>query len=451
MSTGDPSAPTETGAPSWLAPGAARLEQLHLVFSPRKGGGATVTLGAEPLVVGRDPEGEHILRLDDAQVSRSHVRVERGAAGAEIVDLGSRNGVYVDGVRRERGPLRHGSVIRVGRSLLVFVTIDVPEGARLEPESPGLLGGSAAMHRVRGEIATVAASDMAVLVLGETGVGKERVAHEIHRLSGRTGAFVPVNCAAIPRDLAESELFGHAAGAFSGAVQRREGLFEAAHGGTLFLDEVAELPASVQPKLLRALGNREVRPVGRSETRTVDVRIVAATLRPLEEPDFRADLFARLAAWTVRIPPLRDRRDDILRLAQNVLEARGSSAVLSTGAAETLLRYDWPRNVRQLEQVVDAAAVRAGDERVIRSRHLPAELGQKSEPAPVDAPPAEPPLELLVARDAIPSQTELRLVLDRLGGNLARVATYFGKDRRQVYRWLERFGIDAGAYRDDGD
>jgi DNA-binding NtrC family response regulator len=449
MTTGHRNPPTEPGAPSNVAMSAHRVEQLRLVFSPSPVAGGTVTLSEGPVVVGREPQGNRVLRLDDAQVSRSHARVERHGDGWRIVDVGARNGIYVDGARTPAAPLRHGTVVRIGRSLLVFVQAAVPDGARLEPETSSLAGQSAAMQMVRGDIAAVAPSDLPVLIVGETGVGKERAAEEVHRLSGRRGPFVAVNCAAIPENLAESELFGHAAGAFTGAIQRTEGLFVAAEGGTLFLDEVGELPTSVQPKLLRALAGREVRAVGRAEARIVDVRVVAATHRALSEPAFRADLYARLAGWTVAIAPLRERRDDVLRLAHRSLQASGSCVTLSAGAAEALCLYDWPRNVRQLEQVIAAATVRAHAEGVIRPAHLPEEIGRPLTARAGETVRAEPPLELLVSRDSIPGETELRVVIERLGGNLARVATYFGKDRRQIYRWIERLGIDVGAYRDD--
>jgi DNA-binding NtrC family response regulator len=449
MTSGHRSPPTEPGAPSNVAASAHRVRQVRVVFSPAPVTGGTVTLGEGAVVIGRDPDGERSLALDDAQVSRSHARLEPDGDGWRIVDLRSRNGIYVDGERTAQAPLRHGTVVRIGRSLLVFVEVAVPAGARLEPETRSLWGQSAAMQIVRGEIAAVAPRDLPVLILGETGVGKERAAEELHRLSGRRGAFVPVNCAAIPENLAESELFGHAAGAFTGAVQRTDGLFVAAEGGTLFLDEVGELPPSVQPKLLRVLANREVRAVGRAEARTVDVRVVAATHRPLAEPEFRADLFARLAAWTVAISPLRERRDDVLRLAHRLLEASGSTLTLSAGAAEALCLYDWPRNVRQLEQVVAAATVRAEGEGVIRAAHLPEDIGRPLTARAGETERAEPPLELVVPRDSVPGEKDLRLVIDRLGGNLARVAAYFRKDRRQVYRWVERLGIDVGAYRNE--
>jgi transcriptional regulator with GAF, ATPase, and Fis domain len=297
-----------------------------------------------------------------------------------------------------------------------------------------------------------------VLVLGETGVGKELVARELHRASGREGAFVPVNCAAIPEQLAESELFGHVAGAFTGAGARSDGLFVSADGGTLFLDEVGELPPVLQPKLLRALATGEVRAVGAAAARRVQVRVVAATWRDVvaDTDGFRRDLLARLAGWTIPVPPLRDRRDDLLPLAAGVLAAQPGAPALSASAAEALLLHDWPRNVRELEQVVAAAAVRAGPAGVIGLEHLPEALatrvtardaGDVAGPDAAASREAVPPLELLVDRTATPDEPTLRMVLERLDGNLVKVAELFGRDRKQIYRWLERYGLDAESFR----
>jgi transcriptional regulator with GAF, ATPase, and Fis domain len=306
------------------------------------------------------------------------------------------------------------------------------------------------MQRVRGEIDLVAPRPVSVVVLGETGVGKERVAEEIHRVSKRAGKFVPVNCAGIPAGVAESELFGHVAGAFTGASGKSDGLFAAAHGGTLFLDEIGELPLPIQAKLLRALAVGEVRAVGSSEVRKVDVRVVAATHRPLDaqvgEGSFRGDLWARLAGWRIDLPPLRQRREDVLALAVAFLP---DGARLSPTAAEALLLHDWPFNVRELENMMTAAALRPTDG-VIRAEHLPQPLAARvahrirKASGPTAAP---PPIEALVDRAKAPSRDELEKVLRHFEGSIADTAEFFGKDRRQVYRWLEKFGIDPDALR----
>ena len=247
-----------------------------------------------------------------------------------------------------------------------------------------LIGNSEAMQRVRSMIDKVAETDVTVLVRGESGTGKELVARELHERNSarRDGSFVAVNCAALPSELIESELFGHEKGAFTGAAVRREGKFEQADGGTLFLDEIGDMSSNVQAKLLRALEERRIERLGANESIPVDVRIVSATHRPLEQEitngNFRADLFYRLRVVTVEIPALRERREDIPLLAETFvrlavdrydLPERG----LSPGTLKRLLEYGWPGNVRELRNTIDRAVIMAdGDE--ITPRDLPDEI-----------------------------------------------------------------------------
>jgi transcriptional regulator with GAF, ATPase, and Fis domain len=438
--------------------GAARVRQLIVVFAPVPPPRGLVVLGGAPLVIGREVGAGIDLVLPDPQISRRHARIHHDAAADAYVveDAGSRNGLRVDGIATQRAVLRHGSVVRIGATLLVHADHEVPPGVELAgPAASSLLGHGVAMQRLRGELQLVAPHAVSVLVLGATGVGKERVADEIHRRSGREGAFVPVNCAAIPDELAESELFGHVAGAFTGAAVRSDGLFGAAEGGTLFLDEIGELAMPLQAKLLRALATGEVRPVGATAPRRVDVRIVAATLRDLQAAvaasAFRDDLLARLSGWIVRVPALAERREDILELAQAWLERHGSTARLSANAAEALLLHDWPHNVRQLEQVLQQAVLRASGAPVIRSEHLPAGLPAVAADTGERAIAASVPLALRVDRRGTPSRDDLVLVLEHFGGVVAEVATFFGKDRKQVYRWLRRHGIDVAEARDEAE
>jgi transcriptional regulator with GAF, ATPase, and Fis domain len=431
--------------------GRVRVRTIHVVYSPRPAAPVLMALEAAPVAIGREPGPGVDLVVPDPEISRLHVRFERDPErdAWRVVDCGSRNGVWIDGVKVDAAELHHGAVVRVGASLLVISDVEIAADQRLAAERAGLLGRSLHMQRVRGEIELVAPRTVGVLVLGDTGVGKERVAEDIHRLSGRSGRFVPVNCAAIPAGVAESELFGHVAGAFTGAAARAEGLFVAAHGGTLFLDEIGELPGALQAKLLRALATGEVRPLGSTEPRRVDVRIVAATHRDLDalvaSDAFRADLLARLAAWRIEVPPLRERREDVLGLAATFL---GDGVRLSVNAAEALLLHEWPFNVRELENVAASAAVRPSDG-VIRAEHLPpaiaARVAHRSRTGATTAP---PPLEALIDRSRTPTRDDLVRVLRHLRGNLADVAEFFGKDRRQVYRWLEKHGLDADAYRE---
>ncbi|MCY1020237.1 sigma 54-interacting transcriptional regulator [Pyxidicoccus sp. MSG2] len=440
------------------AAGTTRVRRLLVVHGESRG--ALQVLDAEgPHVIGR--AGCQVfgpLGLTDAEVSRVHARVvwDADARGFALEDASSHNGTFLDG-RRVQGrlPLQPGAVVRVGASLLLYEDVLLPAYAPLEPESQGLPGPSLGLGRVRAEVALVAPQPLPVLVLGETGSGKELVAEELHRRSGRVGSFIPLNCAAISPQLAESELFGHTAGAFTGAQKRSEGLFLAADGGTLFLDEIGELPLDLQPKLLRALSRGEVRPVGGTASVHANVRVVAATHRDLgrmvAEGRFRDDLYARLSGWTVRVPPLRERKEDVLALGRRFLSRAPQPPVLTADAAEALLLHDWPHNVRELEQVLTAAAVRAG-QGPLRREHLPPPLMERLRdrafPTSTTPAPAAPmPLEVMVPRDRPPGRDELHTVLTRLEGNMAQVADFFGKDRRQVYRWAERLGIDPDSYR----
>jgi transcriptional regulator with GAF, ATPase, and Fis domain len=415
---------------------------------------ATTMLDAAELVIGREGHVAGPLALTDAEASRQHAAIVREGDGWAVADRGSRNGTFVDGVRVERAPLRDGCVIRVGKTLLLYVEAEVRASDGAPPIESALVGTSLAMTRVHGDVAMVAPHGVPVLVLGETGVGKELVAEEIHRRSGRTGAFIPVNCAAISPHLAESELFGHVPGAFTGAGKGADGLFVAADGGTLFLDEIGELPLDLQPKLLRALAKGEIRAVGSSVARTVNVRVVAATLRDLglgvEAETFRADLFNRLSGWRVHVPPLRTRRDDVIAIASAYL-ARRAAPPLSVDAAEALLLHDWPGNVRELEQVLATAVIRAGGAppgSELGVEHLPpgiaARLGARAELEKGGD--ACLPLSMVVPRELTPTRDELCAALERYRGNVAKVAEHFAKDRQQVYRWARRYGLDPGRF-----
>jgi two-component system, NtrC family, response regulator AtoC len=307
------------------------------------------------------------------------------------------------------------------------------------------LGASPAMERLRKTVARVAASDAPVLLCGETGTGKELVARAIHEASERrAGPFVPVNCAAMPAPLLESELFGHARGAFTDATAQRRGLFQEAHGGTLFLDEVGDLALELQPKLLRAVEEGAVRPVGRDRAVRVDVRILAATHRDLEEAveegRFREDLFFRLDVLRIDIPPLRARGGDVLLLAQHFLERAArklGKAVsgLSAPAAAHLSRYAWPGNVRELENAIERAVALTVTDRVV-VEDLPERIRDyRCEDVLVAS---RDPSEL-VPLEEVERRYILR-VLEAVGGNKALAARILGLDRKTLYRKLERYG-----------
>jgi transcriptional regulator with GAF, ATPase, and Fis domain len=282
------------------------------------------------------------------------------------------------------------------------------------------------------------------------------VAAAIHARSGRTGAFVAVNCAALPHALAESELFGHARGAFTGAGQANVGLFREAEGGTLLLDEIGDMHLELQAKLLRALAVGEIRPVGTSRAYHVDVKLVAATHVPLEkaveEGRFRGDLYSRLLGVTIPVPPLRERREDILELTRHFLERADRGGAIDPDSAEALLVHEWPFNVRELEQTV-AQAGRAGGAPGIRFTDLPPRLripsavpnqvSLSAAPNQVPLPPTLPQL----APGTSPSKEDLEAVMEHFNGNVRRVAAFFRKERRDVYRWAERHGIELSRFR----
>ena len=295
---------------------------------------------------------------------------------------------------------------------------------------------SPTMQAVLKRVARFAASDAPVAVLGETGTGKEVVARMLHASSRRAAqSFVPVNVAALPAELLESELFGHEKGAFTGASTARRGLFEAADKGTLFLDEVGEMPLPLQAKLLRALQDGEIRRVGEAEPFSVDVRVVCATHRDLAERvrqgAFREDLFYRLKVLSIQVPPLRERREDILPLACRLLTEERPDLRGFTGAAkERLLSYRWPGNVRELQNVIKhGAALATGPE--VDAEDLPEDMAR----GPVEPGPTAPPSGALRSLEEVEREHILR-VLDACGGSQAEAARVLGVARNTLWRKL---------------
>src|SRR5512143_714481 len=321
-----------------------------------------------------------------------------------------------------------------------------------------LLGASPALGRLLEEIGMVAASDLAVLVTGETGVGKERVAHQVHALSPRREeALIHVNCAALPESIAESELFGHLAGAFTGATRDRAGKFEVAHGGTLFLDEVGELPLTLQPKLLRALQSGEIQRIGSDRLHRVDVRLIAATNRDLEREvsrgRFRADLYHRLAVFPLRVPPLRERREDVPLLAAHFADTArrrlGLGPVRLSEAVRTrLVAAEWPGNVRELENVVSRAVLRASAGRdlsgpiVVDVVHLDLVPATAVTPALTEAPePAAARPRPLRERVLDYQRRLVREAVARNGGSWAGAARELGLHRSNLHHLARRLGL----------
>jgi DNA-binding NtrC family response regulator len=302
-----------------------------------------------------------------------------------------------------------------------------------------MVAESSSLRRLLARTVPIASSHAPVVLLGESGAGKEVLARAIHANSPRRrGAFVAVNMAALPADLLESELFGHAKGAFTGATAASEGLMRAAHGGTLFLDEIAEMPLALQAKLLRALDSGEVRPVGDVRTSTVDVRIVCATNQDLrryvDEGRFRADLYYRLKVFLLRLPPLRERVEDIEPLVRRFLHRGGHPSLrVSEEAMRLLETYEWPGNIRELANAVThAATLCLGEE--IRPEHLPEEM--------LEAPSAsEPPPGLTLAEV---ERLHIERVLRACEGNRAEAARVLGVGRNTLWRKLQKYMLDAG-------
>jgi transcriptional regulator with GAF, ATPase, and Fis domain len=314
---------------------------------------------------------------------------------------------------------------------------------------PNMVGESRAMRAVFSQLLKVAATDATVLLLGESGVGKDLAATSIHEKSARSkGPFVPVNCAAIPDGLLESELFGHEKGAFTGAVSRKIGKFEQAALGTLFLDEIGDMPPETQAKILRALETRRFERVGGNVAIRVDVRVVAATHRDLPEMIrqglFREDLYHRLNVFPIHLPPLRSRREDIPLLADRMLEAARPGTTLSVEALQRLLAYAWPGNVRELKNVLERASVLSGGGE-IGPRHLTGLSG----PGPADA--ADfPGTADLEQRLAAYERTLIEAALARCGGVQARAAALLGVKERSLWHRVKKLGIEVGRFRPGG-
>jgi transcriptional regulator with PAS, ATPase and Fis domain len=316
-----------------------------------------------------------------------------------------------------------------------------------QPRETGrLIARSPAMERVIDLSERVARVDVTVLLTGESGVGKEQVARHIHELSPRAAEpFVALNCGALPETLLESELFGHVKGAFTGATADKKGLFEAASGGTLLLDEIGETTASTQVKLLRVLEEREVRPVGATSTRKVDMRVLAATNRDLEKAaadgTFREDLLYRLKVVRIEIPPLRERRDDVLPLARHFLAQGAADYHLNVGAlapesADALLSYAWPGNVRELRHAIEHALVVGDDEPKLALEHLPPEVSRARPTTTIEMPAQIVSLAELERRYIL-------AVLDRLDGSRTRTAKALGIGTNTLWRKLKRYAGDT--------
>ena len=409
------------------------------------------------------------LRLEHSSVSRRHCRIGVDAArGYFIEDLGSTNGTFVNGVRISHAYLTQGAEIQLGQVRLLFTP---QEDARPLEQSASdsfglLVGRSAAMRRVFHVAETYAPTDATVMLTGDTGTGKEVLAEEIHRHSPRADKpFIVIDCASLSRELIESELFGHVKGAFTGAAHDRIGAFEEADGGTVFLDEIGDLPADLQPKLLRVLERREVRRVGSNEVRKVDVRILCATNKRLDEEvnegRFREDLFYRLSVVSLELPPLRTRTEDIPLLVE-AFAKRLHQADLARdlgdlqAATEPLLHYAWPGNVRELRNLVDRAfyspkrPVDLGE--ALAQGRMGMRRGRDAEPDAAgwafgpggtgDGTPGTFKDEKHKIVDSF-ERRYFTALLQRNGGNVSKSAREAGIERAYLQRLIKKLGISG--------
>jgi transcriptional regulator with PAS, ATPase and Fis domain len=381
------------------------------------------------------------LVLRDPKVSRRHLELEVLGDGVRMTDLDSRNGSFHEGARFREIFVGTGAVVRVGDSELQLLSGE--RGAPLPPAESdrfgGLVGRSLVMRQLFAVLARAAVSDAAILVNGETGTGKEVCAEAIHAGSPRAkGPFIVFDCAAVPPALIESELFGHARGAFTGAHAARDGAFVQAHGGTLFVDEIGELPLELQPRLLRAIDRQQVKPLGAAGYREVDVRVVAATHRELREEvahkRFREDLYHRLSVLQVMLPPLRKRKEDISVLVAQLLGPTGPK--VSPAAVALLVEHEWPGNVRELRNVLERARSLTDAGGVL----TPTELGFDG--AAVD----ETREGFHAAKDRLIATWERGWVtelLKRAGGNVSKAARLGQLDRVSLHRLMKKHGIAA--------
>jgi transcriptional regulator with GAF, ATPase, and Fis domain len=409
-----------------------------------------VQFGRGPLGTERSIKtGETVVHITepDARISTAHARARRVKGRWVLEDLDSKNGTWLGGARIQSVALRDGDLIELGRTFYLFregvaiETDDALDAVAADKVITGMATLSPRLARDFRALAAVARSAVAVVILGDTGTGKELVARAVHTMSGRSGPFVAVNCGGIPDGLVASELFGARRGAYSDAKEDRPGLIRSAHKGTLFLDEIGDLKLELQPAFLRVLQEHEVVPLGQPSAVPVDVRVISATHRQLDKlvavGSFREDLWARLSGFTTFLPPLRARREDlgILVAAMVRRHARAPEKVtFHADALRALFLSAWPRNVRELEKRIEAALALASDGHIER-RHL-------GDLAALTPPPAAP----LSAADDV-RRLELERLLDEHRGNLTAVAKALGKDRVQVRRWLARYGLNAATFK----
>ena len=396
-----------------------------------------------------------MLQIPSQSLSRLHARLSRGPLGWLLEDAGSRNGSYVNGERVERELISDHDIVEVGHAFLTVRELEEPAQAPhnldfvdLEREPDGWRTLIPSIAAGLDQVRQVARSSVGVILMGETGTGKEVLARAIHALSGRRGSFVAVNCNALPAGLVESQLFGHVKGAFSGAITDAVGFVRAADRGTLLLDEVGDLAPSGQGALLRVLQESEVIPVGRAQEQKVDVRFIATSPRPLDaRPDadrFRLDLFARLAGFVHTMTPLRERREDLGLFIATLLRKNGVTESEQPRIAPdfglALVRHDWPLNVRELQQLLARSWLLA-DKGLMSGAPRFVGAGNADRPASAD------PAQRRLSTEDRAMQERLAAALDASRGNVSQAARALGTGRIQLHRLMKRLGVDARRFR----
>ena len=417
--------------------------ELHV----REPSGATqsLSLGLDERVIGSDPRAD--LTVADPAVSRRHFSVRLTEQGVRVRDLGSKNGVYVDRVRIADCYCPAGLVIAFGACRAELVSNGERQRVALSRSVRfgDVLGASVPMRALFARLQRLAADDQTVLIVGETGTGKELIARALHAEGNRASKpFLVFDCGAVSPSLVEAELFGHARGAFTGAIATRQGVFEAAHEGTLLIDEIGDLPIDLQPKLLRVLERRELRRLGETQVRRVDVRVLAATHRDLralvKAGTFRDDLYYRLAVSEVRVPALRERREDIAVILDHLLDELGRRREdVPERTLELLESYDWPGNVRELRNVVARLLVFPEE---MPNLLLPPSANE----GPEDGRPGLEGLDLPLraARELMVAAFERRYLEAKIAaahGNMTQAAASMGISRQYLYRLLEQHAL----------
>jgi len=413
---------------------------LVVLEGPEKGKRLSISEGL--VKVGRHPEAD--LSLSDKAVSKSHLEIELGTTGLHLRDVGSTNGTYVDGQKVQSLVLQVGSEIQIGQTILkVFIEEGLAPAAL--PALGRLIGRSDKMEAVYQLIRKGARQDISIVIQGETGTGKELVAKEIHRLSPRAkGPFLTVDCGTIPKNLIESELFGHEKGAFTGAATQRKGAFELANGGTIFLDEIGELPLDMQPKLLRVLEEKHFKRIGGSEHLQSDFRVIAASNRSLDEEvragRFRRDLLFRLYILPIPLPPLRERKEDIPLLVEYFLQ--GKEVLVPPSVLEKLKTYPWPGNVRELRNVMERGLVVMEGSMLQESDLLFLKGALEQAQQKLSAWNAENTLRQPRSLEAAEKQVICR-ALESAQGDKRRAASVLGIALSTLYDKIKRYSLDG--------